>query len=736
MDLYPSSPPGIPASLARPTLGYRLRVVFVLCLLAIFVLVYLALMAGSLVLLGWAIWPPEQVLDAAAESTGRFVFVTLVRLSVGGVAVMLFAFLLKGLLRREAPDEERYVEVGEAEQPELFRFLRALCAEVGTPLPEAVLVSDEVNAAVLVRETSGLNLIVPPRRALLLGLGLVQQLNLVEFKAVLAHELGHFAQRSLSLTSYVWLADRVIHNMVFVEDRWDQLMIRGFDTPWVSAFAVPLYMIVEGLRWVLKRFYKAFALAHLALRRQMEFNADLMAVRLTGSDALVHVLLKSDFSWETMQRCTQDLAVAADAELYTRDLFVHHEQAALALRVERHDPALGQPPEPPAEVFKSDDSNPAALMWADHPPHIDRERNARRRYWPSPRDERPAALLFANLESLRAEVTDRFYRQVLQYEPAAPAEPATVEAFLAEERAASTFPPRYRGVYERRCLELPDLDARLEAARAAPPPSPPQLQADLAGLYPESLQQWHDEYTKRLAECDMLRAIVNGVAVAPPQGIEFRGQRHAAERARDLLEQVQQEVDSDQRRLMDLDAAVLTAHYHVAGAVGRPEELCARYRFQAQLDGLLRSVIGQHHLLDDVFRYLAQREVIRAAELPDLIAALRQARWGFAQVIAASASLTLPPLRNVKPETSLSRLLPAEPCVDDIDPASISLSLAWIQLLLQQVRGAFDKLSRLQVKSLTGLLALQEELVATWTAQRAAAEQPLTSTSAGSNPGN
>jgi len=68
---------------------------------------------------------------------------------------------------------------------------------------------------------------LPGRKNLVIGLGLVNRLNLSEFKAVLAHEFGHFSQNSMKLGSYVYTSNRIIGEIVFGRDWLDDL-IAGF----------------------------------------------------------------------------------------------------------------------------------------------------------------------------------------------------------------------------------------------------------------------------------------------------------------------------------------------------------------------------------------------------------------------------------------------------------------------------------------------------------------------------
>lgn len=78
------------------------------------------------------------------------------------------------------------MEITEGEHPLLFSFIRQLCAETKAPLPHKVYANREINACVFYNSTI-LSLFLPVKKNLLIGLGLVNSVNLSEFKAVLAH---------------------------------------------------------------------------------------------------------------------------------------------------------------------------------------------------------------------------------------------------------------------------------------------------------------------------------------------------------------------------------------------------------------------------------------------------------------------------------------------------------------------------------------------------------------------
>src|SRR5262249_18091768 len=257
--------------------------------------------------------------------------------------------LVKGLFKRQRVDAALQVEVTEAQQPRLFAFLRRLCKDTGAPRPRRVYLSAEVNAAVFYHP-SFLSLFLPTRKNLVIGLGLVNRLNLSEFKAVLAHEFGHFSQSSMKLGSYVYTSNQIINELVFGRDWLDDLMgmLRGLDVR-IAVFAWAFTGVLWGVRKTLQGLFRVINFSNAALLREMEFNADLVAVRVAGSDALVHGLARLDFAADALAQAWADLTAAADHGLYTSDLFYHQTRAAEYLRALRKNPRLGEPPALPED---------------------------------------------------------------------------------------------------------------------------------------------------------------------------------------------------------------------------------------------------------------------------------------------------------------------------------------------------------------------------------------------------
>ena len=205
---YPANPPDVPDGLTDYADSYTRQQNLLLAGLFVFLIFYIGMVLLFAMVGFWCVWSLHHVFP----------------LKVVGIVFssIFFLYLVKGFFKRHAMDKEMHIEITEDEHPVLFAFIYQLCDELGAPLPNKVFVSPDVNAAVMPR-TSLINLFVEPKKDLLIGLGLVNSVNLSEFKAVLAHEFGHFSQSAMA-SSYTYVASRIIGDLVEGEDWFDRFV--------------------------------------------------------------------------------------------------------------------------------------------------------------------------------------------------------------------------------------------------------------------------------------------------------------------------------------------------------------------------------------------------------------------------------------------------------------------------------------------------------------------------------
>ena len=179
----------------------------------------------------------------------------------------LLFILLKALwVRIAAPKGER---VHRADAPELFALLAELRSSLRTPRIHVVLVTPEFNAGVT--QVPRLGILGWHRNYLLLGLPLMKGLTLEQFKAVVAHELGHLSRGHAHLGNWIYRL-RLIWTRL--DHEFENRSVRGAAT--------------------IRRFFHWYAPRFMAVTfpfaRMNEFEADAASVRLTSVQSAAQAL--------------------------------------------------------------------------------------------------------------------------------------------------------------------------------------------------------------------------------------------------------------------------------------------------------------------------------------------------------------------------------------------------------------------------------------------------------------
>jgi Zn-dependent protease with chaperone function len=209
-------------------------------------------------------------------------------LTVGGV-LWTFSLIRPLFLRLGGSDGQ--LGLSRHDEPLLFAFTDLLADKVGAPRPQIIRLSFESNASASY-DTSMLGL---KRRAftLTLGLPLIRGLTLAELAGVMAHEFGHFSQRSSSFLHRfitrinLWFVVAVHHPGAI------DAMIESLTTTDGNSYLLNLAALVGWVLGMLVRLGRSVLwclmqlgiLASASLSRRMEFDADCYHVGVIGSAA-------------------------------------------------------------------------------------------------------------------------------------------------------------------------------------------------------------------------------------------------------------------------------------------------------------------------------------------------------------------------------------------------------------------------------------------------------------------
>lgn len=555
--VYPPGPNDVPNGLTQPNANFKKHAWLAMTGLMVFMALYLALMVAF----GWITY--SGVMRFAAGNGG------IIQAIVVGCTGLLTVFMVKSLFAVRKAGEPGGVEITQQDEPALFDFLNTLADDIGAPRPHRVFLTPEVNAAVFY-DLSLLNLFFPSKKNLNIGLGLVNVLNLGELKAVLAHEFGHFAQSSMMIGRWVYIAQQIIAHMVATRDWLDTLVrtVSRIDlrVAWIGWI---LSLVLWSIRSLVDTLFSVVIMAERALSREMEFNADLVAVSVTGSDALVHALHKlqsADHAWQTALNVAD--SEARNGYLIS-DLFASQRATLEKMRTVLNDEHYGKVPEKTAEqsaeqhrVFTEMSARPPQ-MWATHPANRDREDNAKSTYVAADIDNRDAWVLFQNPEALKHGISQRFYN--IEEEKKHEVQTRCPIEAVENRFSNASYAPEYRGTYLNRSVvrDFDSVTAMLNSGEICQ-----NARASIAQLYPQSITDALSAERDLDIEKHTLEALASG-ALKPSGGvIRHRGNELKKKDIPGAIEDIANERQAVTEVLKAHDASCRRAHLQAAKEAG------------------------------------------------------------------------------------------------------------------------------------------------------------------------
>ncbi|HEY9747489.1 MAG TPA: M48 family metalloprotease, partial [Allocoleopsis sp.] len=163
--------------------------------------------------------------------------------------------------------------------PQLFALLDELTTKLQAPRFHHVLMTEEFNAAVV--QVPRLGMLGWQQNYLLLGLPLLQALSLEQFRAVLAHELGHLSGNHSRFAGWIYRVRKTYAQL------FERLRSNEQDGSWL--------LFEHFFNWYAP-FFNAYS---FVLARNDEYEADRCAAELAGANhaaaALINVNIQAQF---------------------------------------------------------------------------------------------------------------------------------------------------------------------------------------------------------------------------------------------------------------------------------------------------------------------------------------------------------------------------------------------------------------------------------------------------------
>lgn len=391
----------IPEALPKRSVSfaYRLRLLLVAATVTTLPCLYVGLigLAGAGVFYYVTQIIPSLTLRPMAGRVWLFYLLLIATPAVAGVILVLF--MLKPLFFRIVSDTRRRSLTRQGE-PRLFELVDAISESVGAPKPARIDVDYQVNASA--GPVGGLLSVASGNLVLTIGVPLVAGLSARQLAGVLAHELGHFAQKvGMGSNVLITRVNRWFLRVIYQRDSLDEALDEWIsDSEWYIALVLGIaklaVMVSRGILWCLMMVGHAVS---ASLLRQMEYDADRYHYDLVGS--------------ETFEQTSRELPVIAAAnqaalsqlyELFTKGILAD-DMILLQDRIHREIPGTVR-----QELGQVIDQTRQA--WFDTHP-TDSKRIARARSAARPggfRLDRPARDLFEHYDALCQNVTSDFFR--------------------------------------------------------------------------------------------------------------------------------------------------------------------------------------------------------------------------------------------------------------------------------------------------------------------------------------
>ncbi|MEE9406677.1 MAG: M48 family metalloprotease [Polaribacter sp.] len=443
-NYYPESPKNTPLKLTSLPLSYKFKAFLAILAIILFFLLYIVLVIS----LGFLVYH-AFIYNIEHINT----FAILLKVGAIGGSIMLLLFTLKFFLKLKNHKPENRIKLKKETQKKLWNFISKICKETGAPLPKNIFIDPDVNAYVAYSNV-WLSLFLPIKKELTIGLGLTSCLNLSEFKAVISHEFGHFAQNSMKIGSYINSANTIIHDMIYSRDKWDDILDqwRSSDLR-LSAAAWAITPVIWVIRQVLSLFYQFLNIMYSSLSREMEFNADKVAVSTSGSDAIISALWKLDAGFENWNSTLNNAFLASKKKVFVKNLYIHNNIAIARIKEEQELKLESLPKdERGGKKFFSNSEISKANMYESHPPNDKREENAKVPYVVCIEDKRSPWLLFNEDEGLQEKMTALIHEKYINKKPKMFSEKAIFEKFIIQEQQGKELAEEYLNTFQDRFI--------------------------------------------------------------------------------------------------------------------------------------------------------------------------------------------------------------------------------------------------------------------------------------------
>jgi Zn-dependent protease with chaperone function len=529
-----------------------------------FVFVYSILLLSAVALTAICIYAGVAIILAVP----RLIVIAL-GLGLASFGVLILVFLIKFIFKSHKVDRSHLVEVHKDNEPKLFELIDDIVKEVGTAFPKKVYLSSEVNASVFY-DSSFWSMFFPVKKNLTIGLGLVNSVNKSELKAILSHEFGHFAQRSMKVGSYVYNVNQVIFNMIYDNSSFDKLIhkwssVSGF----FAIFVILAVKVIQGIQWILRKLYEVVNKSYLALSREMEFHADEIAAHITGYRPLQTSLVRlslADHAFNTVLNY-YDAKIAENIKSEN----VYQEQAFVMNFIAKdHDISILDNL-PRVSVDDLNKFNKSKLVikdqWSSHPSTEERvERLQQINLDKQDLDTAPASDYFENIDETQKKLTQHIFKNVKYEGETKFLSFQDFEKNYSTDYINNSFSKDYNGYYDNKNPLLFDLENIEENMNIE----------SLKDLFSDEKVDLVYTANSLSNDIETLKQVANKTIRI--KTFDYDGKRYKRKEAQDLINTLNRSLKDINQSIQENDISIYSYFLNIEKSTSKKPELTDLYR--------------------------------------------------------------------------------------------------------------------------------------------------------------
>lgn len=463
---------------------------------------------------------------------------------LASLGFFILIFLFKFLFKKHKIDRSHLTEITQQQEPILFKFIQQIVDEVETDFPKKIYLSTDVNASVFY-DSSFWSMFLPIKKNLQIGLGLVNCISEQEFKAILAHEFGHFSQRSMKVGSYVYNVNQVIYNMLYDNESFDTMIQKWANmSSYFSIFVMIAVKIIQGIQWILKKMYEYINISYMALSREMEFHADEIAANVAGYVPLKESLLRMNLADHAYYAVLNFYGNKIEENVKSHNIFREQQFVMNFLAKESELPFKNNLPM--VSEMDLNKYNKSKLnikdQWASHPSTEERvEVLEKLGIVKDFTNDHPAILLFNKSDNLQETLTENIFSTVSYEGEAAKLESDRFESEFMTTHLQNSFDKKYGGYYDDKNLDEFEVN-KLSSATTT---------QSFDTLFSKEKVDMVYDYIGLMSDKNLLINIANNQY--PIKTFDYDGQKYSSKDANILITQLEKDAENLKNNIHEND---------------------------------------------------------------------------------------------------------------------------------------------------------------------------------------